>query len=92
MTKAQQAELEQVAREWCDKYGDYVVQIGDGKRIQDMEHKYQIKIGNLVKLLADTERATLERVADEMERHPYWSKLADVWIKHLRQQAKEIPS
>lgn len=47
-------------------------------------------VRELVAILADTERATLERVADEMERHPYWSKEAEVWIKHLRQLAKEI--
>lgn len=33
--------------------------------------------------------AGLEDVANEMARHPYWSKEAEIWIKHLRQLAQE---
>jgi len=44
----------------------------------------------LIELLADTERATLERVASELESaNPQW--LAG-WAQHFRKQAKEIPS
>jgi SpoVK/Ycf46/Vps4 family AAA+-type ATPase len=79
MTPTQQAKLEQVAREFLE-----------APPMSIATNEEPETVAALVALLANTERATLERVADEMERHPYWSKEAEVWIKHLRQLAKEI--
>ena len=77
------SEREQQAREW-------LISRGFCHKTLYAIPPYKLDVDSLVALIAEFEAATLERVADEMERHPYWSKLADVWIKHLRQQAKEI--
>lgn len=82
MTKDQQAALEQVAREFLSS----IPGVHDSG---SMGSSYDEYVNDLVALLAAQRAAGLEEVADEMARHPYWSKEAEVWIKHLRQQAQE---
>lgn len=72
--KDQQDELEQGAREWLERF-----------KIPQSRGRIEA----LVALLAAQRAVVLEEVANEMARHPYWSKEAEIWIKHLRKQAKE---
>ena len=81
MTPTQRAALEQVAREAILKINEISPQQWDSYDQRDYEY--------LLGILAAQRAAVLEEVANEMARHPYWSKEADVWIKHLRQLAQE---
>lgn len=74
-----QAEREQKAREWLEKTGQ-VYWKGHDVAVSKTD------IANVVALLADTERATLERVASETRRFTSGGAVAQ-WCK---QQAKEI--
>lgn len=85
MTKDQQAALEQAAREWLTQLGIN----REPNPSPDEREWYDDKLQVMVKALAAQRAAGLEEVANEMARHPYWSKEAEIWIKHLRQLAQE---
>lgn len=86
MTDPRQCEREQQARGWLDWYKSGLRLRGVGSGVDNLEIEW------LVALIKATEAAAIEEVAKEMERHPYWSREAYLWIKHLRQQAQERAS
>lgn len=78
-----QAEREQAARIFIDSLDrDYTNPDGSWR-------DYQETVQFAAQYLAAQRAAGLEDVANEMARHPYWSKEAEIWIKHLRQLAQE---
>lgn len=80
LTREQRAKLEQVARELWNVLEGARPYFGPTK---------DLPVKAIMEALAAQRAAALEEVANEMARHPYWSKEAEVWIKHLRQQARE---